>query len=81
MVNLDPEARMVRWRCNRGMLELDLLLIPFVENKFQSLSSEQKALFIKLLEYEDPLLFGWLMGHQEVDIDELKPIVKLIAER
>jgi len=80
MIEEDRElqARMVRWRCNRGMLELDLLLIPFVENKFKYLNSVDKDLFIDLLTYEDPVLFGWLMGHEEVHVKSLKSIVNMI---
>ena len=73
------EQRRARWRCNRGMLELDLLLIPFVENHFNKLSEPNKKLFIELLTYEDPELFAWLMGHEEVSVPELKEIVSLVT--
>ncbi len=75
------EQRRARWRCNRGMLELDLLLIPFVENDFMTLSVLDKALFIELLTYEDPELFAWLMGHEEVTVEDLKSIVALIKSQ
>lgn len=52
----------VRWACRRGMLELDVLFQPFVENVYQDLSDADKALFIRLLECEDPELFAWFMG-------------------
>ena len=35
------------------MLELDLLLRPFIENKFDTLSSEQQLLLARLLKFED----------------------------
>jgi len=75
----DNEARMVRWRCNRGMLELDLLLIPFAENHFRDLSKEEKQQFIELLTYEDPTLFAWLMGH-ETAADDMLSIVNLVKK-
>lgn len=55
------EARL-RWRCRRGMLELDLLLGEFVERGLHALSDEMKRDFEALLEYPDPVLFDWLMG-------------------
>ena len=73
-------ARKVRWRCNRGMLELDLLLIPFAEQKFCSLSTELKDKFIKLLTFDDPVLYGWLMGFEEVTQPELVDIIDLIKK-
>lgn len=71
------EAKKVRWRCNRGMLELDLLLIPFAENHFSTLSNEDKSQFIELLTMEDPVLFAWLMGHEEAE-GNMKAIVQLV---
>ncbi len=68
------EAKKVRWRCNRGMLELDLFLIPFADNHFRQLANDEKAQFITLLSHEDPTIYGWLMGQVEVD-EDLKAIV------
>ena len=65
----------VRWRCNRGMLELDLLLIPFAENDFMKLNPKDKNTFIELLTYEDPTLFNWLMGRDVAEDKELNEMV------
>lgn len=43
------------------MLELDLLLLPFLEHCFDDLSSADQALYQRLLENEDQDLFAWLM--------------------
>ena len=32
----------LKWACRRGMLELDVLLLPFVEEAFDSLSYEDQ---------------------------------------
>ncbi|WP_404338724.1 succinate dehydrogenase assembly factor 2 [Pseudoalteromonas mariniglutinosa] len=71
----------IRWACRRGMLELDVLFMPFVEDAFDALSAEQKAAFQRLLEADDPDLFAWFMGHQECNDAELKAMVKLILDR
>ncbi len=78
MAEHDKQKRMVRWRCNRGMLELDLLLIPFAESHFDTLNDDEKALFIEMLTYEDPILYGWLMGHEVVNVEKMQAIVKRI---
>ncbi len=70
----------LRWASRRGMLELDLILLPFLENIFPSLSDEQKSLYEKLLESEDQDLFSWLMQRVEPQDPELKIIVDIILD-
>ncbi|HBC58648.1 MAG TPA: hypothetical protein DCZ03_15925 [Gammaproteobacteria bacterium] len=57
----DEFAR-IRWACRRGMLELDLFLLPFFENDYQNLDKHKQQTFIQLLSCDDPDLFVWLMG-------------------
>lgn len=56
----------LQWACRRGMLELDVLLGNFLNEAYPALSTEDKQLFVELLKTEDPSLFAWLMGHEEV---------------
>lgn len=71
----------LRWACRRGMLELDVLFLPFVDEAYDSLSDEDKAIFVRLLECDDPDLFAWIMGHQECKDPELKHMVDTIVNR
>lgn len=64
MTEIHNKAR-IRWACRRGMLELDVLFMPFVDEAFDSLSVQQQAVLQRLLEADDPDLFAWFMGHQE----------------
>ena len=43
------------------MLELDLLLVPFATEVFETLSHQDKVLYSDFLEEEDQDLFAWLM--------------------
>lgn len=52
----------LRWRCRRGMLELDLLLQGFLDRVFHELSEIEKREFEALLDHPDPVLLDWLMG-------------------
>ena len=79
MDNREHMARL-KWACRRGMLELDVLLEPFVERHFMSLTVEQQAIFERLLCCDDPELFAWFMGHEKCDDPELATIVALILE-
>ncbi|MEX0962558.1 MAG: succinate dehydrogenase assembly factor 2 [Pseudohongiellaceae bacterium] len=49
------------WHSRRGMLELDLLLVPFALEVFETLSSQDQLLYSDLLEEEDQDIFAWLM--------------------
>ncbi len=68
------------WASRRGMLELDLWLLPFVEKIYPTLSSEEQALYHDLLECEDPDLFAWLMGHRVPSDENHLKIITIIRE-
>ncbi|OUL58636.1 succinate dehydrogenase assembly factor 2 [Pseudoalteromonas ulvae] len=80
MIQLDNKARL-RWACRRGMLELDVLLMPFVEQGYDALTEADKYIFQRLLTQEDPELFAWFMGHETSSDSELDYMVKLILNR
>ena len=71
------EDRRLRWRCRRGMLELDLLLLPYVEQKFWHAPAAERSLFLDLLEEDDPVLFEWFNG-RNLPVDDA-PRMHLIA--
>lgn len=55
------------WHSRRGMLELDLLLLPFLEKCFDDLSVEEQVSYEQLLAGEDQDLFAWLMAAKKTD--------------
>jgi antitoxin CptB len=54
----------IRWRCRRGMRELDMLLEGWFERHFDREPQHQQA-FLALLECEDPDIWAWLIGHAQ----------------
>ena len=50
------------WRSRRGMLELDLQLLPFLEQSFASFEDSEKEGYEKLLLEEDWQIYDWLRG-------------------
>jgi len=54
----------LRWRCRRGMLELDILFNQFLDRQYASTSNAEKNTFDQLLDYPDQLLFDLFLGHQ-----------------
>ena len=81
-VNLPPvnKARL-KWACRRGMLELDVLFIPFVDEAYDDLPSEKQRVFERLLTEQDPDLFAWFMGHDVCEDQELNAMVQFILNR
>lgn len=71
----------LRWACRRGMLELDILFEPFVDEAYDDLSDQNKAIFERLLVCQDPDLFAWFMGHKKCEDAELNSMVQLILNR
>ncbi|MCW8196451.1 succinate dehydrogenase assembly factor 2 [Proteobacteria bacterium 005FR1] len=66
------------WASRRGMLELDLVLLPFVENVFAGLPEEDKDRYWKLLDQEDQDLFAWLLRRGEPEDEDLRRIVEIV---
>ena len=62
MYSKEEKAR-VKWACRRGMLELDVVIMPFFDECFDSLNESDQKDFISLLTCDDPDLFSWIMGH------------------
>ena len=75
------EFNRLRWRSRRGMLELDLLLLPFFDEVFAELESDEQQAFIKLLEQDDPDLWDWFSRKSESDDPELAALVQRILNR
>lgn len=71
----------MRWACRRGMLELDVLLAPFMEAAFDSMVETDQILFERLLTCDDPDLFAWFMGHAKCEDPELARMVDVILKR
>nr|WP_101760353.1 succinate dehydrogenase assembly factor 2 [Oceanicoccus sp. KOV_DT_Chl] len=76
----ENDYKRIRWASRRGMLELDLILVPFVENQFRGLNDQDKRRYINLLEGEDNDLFVWCLGRQVPTDPDDAAIIKLIIE-
>ena len=66
------------WHSRRGMLELDLLLVPFAENKLAGLAQSQIDDYERLLMEEDQDIYQWLVKKQPVPDSTLQEIVDTI---
>jgi len=57
----ERELARLRWQCRRGMLELDEILLTYLERHYASAAAAEQAAFRCLLGEEDPQLQRWLL--------------------
>jgi antitoxin CptB len=79
MVSKEELNRMC-WAARRGMLELDLVLEPFVQSRYATLDEDDRARFQNLMLCEDQDLFIWFMRRAQPEDGELAAIVHTILE-
>jgi len=71
----------MRWRCRRGILEVELLLQPFFERHAAELVTSRRSVFENLLASNDTDLMQWLTeGGMPEDAELAQMIQEIIAE-
>lgn len=76
MTTPDQERARLRWLCRRGMKELDVLLEGFLRDEYDALDGHLRAAFLRLMNLEDPDLYGILMGKQPAPDLECADVVE-----
>ena len=74
----DLNKNRIFWHSRRGMLELDLLLVPFVQDVFDDLTVEDQILYRDLLILEDQDIYSLLMGSSHSEDTKYAAITKKI---
>ena len=57
-------------RSRRGLLELDLLLLPFAQGVYAELSESEQQVYERLLLEDDVVLLEWLKGAPVEEADK-----------
>ncbi len=68
------------WQCRRGTLELDLLLHRYLDQQFPSAAAAEQQAFQTLLNLEDDVLIGLLLGEQQAESKSLRLLVQKIRQ-
>ena len=74
------EINRMRWAARRGMLELDLVLEPFVQHRYADLDEIDRARFKELMLCEDQDLFAWFLRREQPADGELAAIVRKVLD-
>ena len=74
----ETELRRLRWRCRRGMRELDQLLTRWLDREWETASETERGVFLRLLDCEDDRLWRWFLGHETASDVALDTLVQRI---
>ncbi|HVS78133.1 MAG TPA: succinate dehydrogenase assembly factor 2 [Steroidobacteraceae bacterium] len=76
----DPDARVLAWRCRRGMKELDVLLERYAAAALADADAAERRLLARFLERPDPELAGYFFAGEVPPEPEVAALVKRIRE-
>lgn len=76
----EAELKRLRWRCRRGMRELDQLMLRYLDRAWAQDSDAQRGVFLQLLDCEDDTLWRWFMGHDTPDDVQIAALVQRIRQ-
>ncbi|RYZ68829.1 MAG: succinate dehydrogenase assembly factor 2 family protein [Lysobacteraceae bacterium] len=76
----DVELRRVRWRCRRGMRELDQLFGRYLDREWKQAPEAERGVFLRLLDCEDDKLWRWFMGYEHCPDAQLSSLIQRIGQ-
>jgi antitoxin CptB len=68
----------VRWRCRRGLLELDLVLQRFVDEYYAKLGDAERRQFETLLDLSDNELWDMISLRKKQENNGLQRVLSLL---
>ncbi|MDH5480674.1 MAG: succinate dehydrogenase assembly factor 2 [Nitrosomonas sp.] len=74
------ELERARWRCRRGLLELDIILGRFMEQHYARLNENELQQFEVLLSQSDNDLWDMITEKKKLFDDSLLPVLKLLQQ-
>jgi len=76
----EAELRRLRWRCRRGMRELDQLFGRYLDREWKQAPEAERGVFLRLVECEDDKLWRWFMGYEQCPDEEFATLVRRIHQ-
>jgi antitoxin CptB len=80
MTAIEPqELGRLRWRCRRGMKELDLLLTRYVDEQFCNAPATHQEAFRRLLDAQDSAIYAYCLGLEAPPTELLTALIERIT--
>jgi antitoxin CptB len=73
------ELGKLRWRCRRGMKELDDLLTGYLQRHYPGADAREQQIFAELLQLQDPQLLAYLTGRETPADTAVAAVIEKIA--
>ena len=70
----------LRWRCRRGIREMDILFQRFMDDCYDTLSDEDKNTFEIFLNEPDLDILNWVMGRTEAKNSDYQGFITAMQE-
>jgi antitoxin CptB len=70
------EISRLRWQCRRGMKELDVVLVRWLERDFASADEAQRAAFAEILRLEDDVLWKLMLGRERTGDEAMDALLE-----
>ena len=77
----ENRKRRLTWQCRRGIKEVEVLLAPFFEQHFDSLTDTEKDRFEMFLKEQDADIFEWFTMRIVPENPEMAVMVNVILAR
>jgi len=80
-LSIEEQKKALVWQCRRGIKEIEVIMIPFLEEFFVKEDESIRNAFIALLDEADLDIFEWFMHREKPESEQMELIVNVILER
>jgi antitoxin CptB len=72
---MNTDINKTKWKCRRGLRELDLLFRRYIEEKLDFLSKEEFEMFNSILDLEDQALYDFIFKNEPLNSPEKESFI------
>lgn len=72
------EANRLRWKCRRGMKELDIVLLHYLERHYPDADGDKQRAFERLLDMQDPELYLLILQKTISDDSDIRNVIDVL---
>ena len=72
---MNTDINKTKWKCRRGLRELDLLFRRYSEDNLDSLSKEDFEMFNSILDLEDQPLYDFIFKNESLNSSEKESFI------
>ena len=72
---MNTDINKTKWKCRRGLRELDLLFRRYIEDNLDSLSPKDFEMFNSILDLEDQPLYDFIFKNESLNSPEKESFI------